>query len=454
MNDVAVISDTGVAIRAEGLRKVYRIYPSPLDQMIEALRGGMRHTERVALDNVDLELKRGEVVGILGRNGAGKSTLLKIIAGTLEKTAGRVEVNGRVTAILELGTGFHPDYTGRENIYMGGLCLGMSRAEIDAKIDEVIDFAELREVIDEPFKTYSTGMQARLTFATAISVDPDILIVDEALSVGDARFQMKCFSWLQRLREKNSTILLVSHDTNTITTFCDRALILEKGRMVAEGDPKRITVLYHNILFGRPSGQEGPEEFGDVIPARSNGAVAAEPAPAATTEDAPKTEATVRYGSGEAQLIHWGLFDDRGEQLSVIETGTKCRFSMTLACQVDIPDLSAGFAIKDRKGTVVWGVTNLTHHRTAHSAARGETLVITASCTMWLAAGDYFVTLGAAHLDDGRKIDFVEDGLSFRVIGPGTIFTTSMVNLDSTLTIHTANGDNRQPAELMENSGE
>lgn len=423
------------AIRARGLSKVYRIYRSPLDPLVEMVRRGRRYSERVALDSIDLELHRGEVVGVLGRNGAGKSTLLKIIAGTLDRSAGELEVNGRITAILELGTGFHPDYTGRENIYMGGLCLGMTRAEIDEKLEAVIDFSELREVIDQPFKTYSTGMQARLTFATAISVDPDILIVDEALSVGDARFQQKCFSWIKRLREKNATVLFVSHDTNAITTFCDRALILEKGRVFADGNAKKITVLYHNLLFGnqRPNADPLDEMSEAGTPTATTVPVGSTATPAARGAE----EGIVRYGSGEARLVEWGLYDSDGSKVAVLETGSRCRLSMTLACAKDIADLSAGFAIKDRRGTVLWGVTNLSYFGAAAPVGRGDRVAVTADCTMWLAAGDYFVTLGAAHLEDGTKIDFIEDGIAFRVTGPGSIFTNSIVNLEGRVSVDT-----------------
>ncbi len=439
------MTQTPIAIHARGLRKVFRVYQRPLDALAEAVTHKSRHIERVALESIDLELQRGEIVGILGRNGAGKSTLLKLIAGTLERSSGELVVNGRITAILELGTGFHPDYTGRENIYMGGLCLGMNRNEVKAKIDDIIEFSELQEVIDQPFKTYSTGMQARLTFSTAISVDPDILIVDEALSVGDARFQMKCFSHMQQLREKKTTILLVSHDTNTITTLCDRALILENGKVYAEGAAKKVSVLYHNMLFGQQKKKNDKklEKAGEYEELQNLASALSRKKPEKNTGSskneephiAKPAETSIRYGTGEAHLIDWGIFDSQGERIAVLESGTKFYLSMTLTCKQDINDLSCGFAVKDRRGTVLWGVTNLTQQRIPYSAAAGDTLHISASCVMWLAAGNYFVTLGIAHLQDGEKIDFIEDAIGFRVIGPDNIFTTSLVNLQTRLEI-------------------
>lgn len=260
--------DAEVVVSVRNVSKSYQLYDFPIDILREMVTGTPRHRDRLVVKDISFEVRRGEILGIIGSNGAGKSTLLKMIAGTLAPTEGEIDIRGRLSAILELGTGFHPEYSGRDNVITGGMCLGMSRDEILRKLPWIIAFSELEEVIDQPFKTYSSGMQARLTFATAISIDPEILIIDEALAAGDSYFVAKSFKRIREICRSGATVLFVSHGTSQVAQLCHRAIWLDKGAIYQEGDAESVTTAYDYSTHMRIS-----ENLGMLVDYTESGAV-------------------------------------------------------------------------------------------------------------------------------------------------------------------------------------
>lgn len=454
---------TELAIRLSGVSKSYRHYIRPFDRLKELVLGRHLHEERHSVSDVSLEIGRGEVVGLIGPNGAGKSTLLKMIAGKLEPTAGRIRVNGSVAAILELGTGFHPDLSGRDNVRVGGLCLGLTRRQIEREMENIIAFSELEEVIDMPFRTYSSGMQARLTFATAVTVDPDILIIDEALSVGDNRFQLKSFDRIQDFRRAGKTILLVTHSMGSVTSFCDRAILLDRGRVIADGAPGRVTSIYHHLQFGEldtATIESTASQIADAseqaettaLPYFVSGSMEkAEPETSSSDDVDAKSLSPLsvmsqstdkrdraqrqgyRYGDGKALIGGVSIMDAEGHgPLRQIESGSA--FQIVLDCEVKVatPRLYCGFLVRDPKGDILFGADTATappeNGAVLLSLMPGERRRVVMQGRMWLAAGDYFIS-AAVTTESGRQSDMWFDAFEFCVIGTDRQHTNSKVNL-------------------------
>jgi lipopolysaccharide transport system ATP-binding protein len=433
------VSNQGLAIEVAGLSKVFRIYAQPIDLVKEFVCRRPTHRELWALRDISFQVKYGEMIGIIGRNGSGKSTLLKILTGVLDKTHGELAINGKVSSILELGTGFHPEYSGRQNIFMGGLCLGMSRREIEGRLNWIIDFSELHDFIDQPLRTYSTGMKARLAFSTAISMDPDILFVDEALSVGDVKFNRKCFNTINQFRNNGKTILLVSHDLNIVSSFCDKTILLDEGRIVAYGEPRDVTRIYHQLLYCDSPKAQNDETPGSLWKGQGEkdelrGRARERLNLAELSADAPYE---IRCGGRkEAEIIDFGILDQKGDKVTLLNSGERYTFFLYVLFYEDVEDPAFGFNIRDVKGVNIFGMDTGWMNYIIQPHKKGDILEGRIDVTMWLTNGEFFLSAGVGNRK-AKSFDFRYDGLMFSVPRHPILHSYSLINLQPALSHQT-----------------
>lgn len=419
------------ALRVEGVAKQYRIYDHPSDRLKETLTRGWlkRHREFWALREISFEIERGTTTGIVGPNGSGKSTLLQIITGTLEPTHGDVQVEGRVAALLELGAGFNPEFTGLENIYMNTALLGFSRAQTDARLTHIERFAEIGDFLHQPVKTYSSGMYVRLAFAIAVNSDPEILVVDEALSVGDTIFQHRCVRRIKEMQEAGTTILFVSHEPTLVRALCSRAILLNAGRMIADGTPMEVLNRYQRVIMAREEAYAGGRDEG-AARVDENAAIENESSQSVADDATVAVGATVtngaevvrqplqysyRHGNGRAEVVGAELFDvATNRPAELIETGDAVAIRLLILFKEDVAEPVCGFMIRNRHGINVYGTNTEQRGQPLGAARRGEIVEAVFTFNCWLGQEHYFVSV-AAHTPDGEAFDWLDGVIFFRV---------------------------------------
>jgi len=376
-------------IQVQNLTKMYKLYDRPKDRLFEALglSRKKRYHEHYALHDISFDVKEGECVGIIGVNGSGKSTVLKIITGVLTPTAGTITVDGRISALLELGAGFNTEYTGLENVYLNGTMIGFSKEEIDRRLDEILAFADIGDFIHQPVKTYSSGMFVRLAFAVAINIDPEILIVDEALSVGDVFFQAKCFHKFEEFKEQGRTILIVSHDLSSIAKYCDRVILLNQGHLLDQGSPKAMVDMYKQLLVHQDpvrQQEEAPEdelsESGKDDESWKQGMVL--------------NPNMLEYGDKQAEIEAFAIIDEKGRKTNILEKGSSFDIRVKVRFNTAIQDPIVAYTFKNIQGTEITGTNTMYEKAHIEHSGPGDECIVTFHQKMDLQGGEYLLSFG------------------------------------------------------------
>jgi ABC-type polysaccharide/polyol phosphate transport system ATPase subunit len=410
------------ALRVEAVSKQYRIYNRPADRLKETITRGRwkAHREFWALKDISFEVEAGTTTGIIGPNGSGKSTLLQIVTGTLEPTHGSVWLEGRVAALLELGAGFNPEFTGIENVFMNAALLGLSRSETEALLPEIASFAEIGDFIYQPLKTYSSGMYIRLAFAAAIAVSPNILIIDEALAVGDAVFQHRCTRRIKQMQENGTTILFVSHDPGAIRALCSRAILLNGGRMEADGAPAEVLNRYQKIIMARETAyaalDQSTAEHSTDVPS------------VAEADFSNLPSYTFRHGNRDAELVRVELLDTSRHKVEIVETGEQLFLRMYVAFHKAVEEPVFGFLIRNKHGIHLYGTNTDIQQAGIGPVEAGDVVEASFSFNCWLAPDNYSIAV-AAHSVDAISFDWLDGALYFQTVSASPM--EGVANLDA-----------------------